>query len=245
MKPRNVETNEIGQELFDTAVRDRALVVVTVQDGAKWQTFKSRFLERDPQERFFVLDYQSIDGRDLPKLAPGQYIGASFRHRSRKVMFSTVMEAKGRFVLDNQSSIPAIRYRWPAAVTELQRRAYVRSIVPEDLQLDARGVIAGVSNPDRYATLEGRMVDLSCGGCLVNVDSNNVPHNWPENASVTLDLELPGDETVRATGNYRGTRFNTDGTSSVAVQFVGLEMSSEGQDTLKKLANAVQHLFDA
>ncbi|MBN2447548.1 MAG: hypothetical protein JXO22_12520, partial [Phycisphaerae bacterium] len=94
MKPRRVVAPDEALAIFDLAVREHALAVVSIQDGPNWLTFKSRFLERDANRRFFVLDYQPQDVQSIPPLTPGQYAGLSFRHRSRKVMFSTVVEAR-------------------------------------------------------------------------------------------------------------------------------------------------------
>ena len=135
MKPRRVITPQDAYDVFDQAVRDHSLAVLSIQEGADWQTVKCRFLERDPNGRFFVLDYQPVNG-DMPSaLIPGQCVGISFRYRSRKVLFASVVEARGRFQVNNETSIPAVRFRWPDAITELQRRAYYRTPIPKDMSL--------------------------------------------------------------------------------------------------------------
>ena len=88
MKPRRILTGEETSTILDEAVRQSALAVLTVHQEEGWQMFKSRFLERDPRRRFIVLDYQPTHGTEPTPLASGQYVGLSFRYKSRKVMFA-------------------------------------------------------------------------------------------------------------------------------------------------------------
>ncbi len=245
MRPRRVVAPDEAQAIFDQAVREHALVVISLQEGDDWLTFKSRFLERDPSHRFFVLDYQANDQTPLPTLAAGQYTGISFRHKSRKIMFSTVVEAKGRYVLDDKTAVSAIRYRWPQTMTELQRRAYYRTRVPSGTPVVANIWAGGASAwaTAQQKTLQittGQLVDMSCGGCLVSVNTPDLP-NWPTNATLGVELALPdGRPPIIVNANYRGGRRENSGNSSVAVQFVGLEMSVDGRVILQRLATNIQ-----
>jgi c-di-GMP-binding flagellar brake protein YcgR len=233
--------------IFDQAVREQALVVLTLQDDHGWQTFKSRFLERDANHRFFVLDFQAHEDETLPDISPGQYIGVSFRYKSRKIMFSTVIEAKGRYVLDDQTSIAAIRYRWPQSMTELQRRAYFRTPVPPGTTVAASlwegGTEARVAAQQGALQLvSGSIVDMSCGGCLVQLSEGNAP-SWRENTTLGIELQLPdGKPPIVVNGNFRGARLGEDGTLRIAVQYVGLELSVDGRVILQRLAATIQRL---
>lgn len=242
MRPRRVVATDEAMQIFDQAVREQALVVLTVQDEHQWYTFKSRFLERDPNHRFFVLDYQE-NGEALPPLVPGQYIGVSFRYKSRKIMFSTVVEAKGRYVLDDQTSLPAVRYRWPQSMTELQRRAYFRTPVPAGTTVAARLWADGAEARARATEIiGGQVLDISCGGCLVAVSAEHAPA-WPDNLTLGVELELPdGKPPVVLSANFRGARLGEDGGLRIAVQYVGLELSVDGRVVLQRLASSIQRL---
>jgi c-di-GMP-binding flagellar brake protein YcgR len=247
MKPRHVVTPQAASEIFDRAVGERALAVLTIQDGADWQTFKSRFLERDAKGRFFVLDYQSIDDDPLPAVAPGQYIGVSFRQKGHKLLFSTIVEAKGHFVLEDDTSVPAIRYRWPDSLTEMQRRAYFRTLVPEGTHLLVKLWAGGVSahTGARSVPLQvysGNLADLSCGGTLIHLHADNPPE-WADEQTIGMEIQLPdGRNPILIDGRYRGVRTDDPATLCAAVQFVGLEMSAGGRTALQRLANSVQRL---
>jgi c-di-GMP-binding flagellar brake protein YcgR len=244
MKPRRILSAQETTEILDCAVHDSALAVLSVFSDNDWLCFKSRFLERDGGRRFFVLDWGAA-GEEPPPLALGQYVGVSFRHKSRKIMFATVLEARGRFMSEGGKPIAAARYRWPESLTELQRRAYHRTIVPAGVSIPVTAWPGGRSQRSAaqlspQSVLAGECVDLSCGGTLIRV-TQSPPPNWQEDQTVGMELHLPdGRQPVLLDGHYRGMRIDGDDHRCAAMQFVGLEMSVEGRNTLQRLARCVQ-----
>ncbi len=247
MKPRHLLASRDAAEIFDQAVRERALAVLTFQDGHDWSTFKSRFLERDCNGRFFVLDYEDPNGGQLPAMAPGQYVGVSFRQKSRKILFATIVEAKGHFVLEDQTSVAAVRYRWPESLTELQRRAYYRTPVPSEstllVSLWPGGITARVqAQSSTLQVITGNLADLSCGGAMVHLH-HAAPANWSNDCLIGAELQLPDGRTpIILDARYRGVRQEESGVAGVAIQFLGLEMALDGRLVLQRLANCVQRL---
>src|SRR5262245_20192385 len=100
MRPRRMAAAQDAAMMFAEAARTRAIAVLTVQRDGRMDTFKCRFLEAHPARGFFVLDYPTPDATPMPELAAGQFVGISFRHKTRKVLFATVVEAKGKYVID-------------------------------------------------------------------------------------------------------------------------------------------------
>lgn len=234
-------------EMFDRAVRERAIAQVTLHQDDEWKSFKCRFLERDPNRRFFVLDFLPHEGATLPQMSLGQYVGVSFRSASRKIMLSTVVEAKGRFLSPENNEIPAIRYRWPQAVTELQRRSFYRTPVPDGSTLVAHAWAGGIA---RRATVQGatlqiltgQLLDLSCGGTLIRLGDSRPP-TWAVGDTIGLEIQLgDGRPSALIDAHYRGCRQDEHGRSCMAVQFVGMELSVDGKVVLSRIANAVQRL---
>ena len=242
MRPRRYAARTSAAEIFDLAVSESALAVVTLQDGRAWTSFKCRFLERDPQQRFFVLDYEPADDQSLPALVPGQYTGVSFRHRSRKILFASVVEAKGKYVRSNNSTVAAVRYRWPETITELQRRAYYRTPIPPGVQLLANawpGGTAARNAAAESAAIQGSLADLSCGGGLIRFAQ--AQPNWRENETIGVELHLAdGRSPLAVDARYRGLRSDDTGHPCIAIQFLGLEVSVDGRVTLQRLARCVQ-----
>ncbi len=247
MRPRRVIAPVEATTMFDQAVRENAIAVVSVQDGDDWSTMKSRFLERDGGRRFFVLDYAAQAAEVLPSLTPGQYVGVSFRHRSRKIMFSTVVEAKGRYALEGRDPLPAIRYRWPQSITELQRRAYYRTRAPSGVTLPVSMWEGGVSHrvsaqSAPLSIVSGAVIDISCGGCLIGCGMASAP-TWAEGATLGAELTLnDGRAPIVVNANYRGARHDETGQLCIALQFVGLEFNADGRAALQRLTTAVQKL---
>ena len=247
MRPRRALSQQDTTTVFDEAVRERALAMLTLQAGDDWQSFKSRFLERDSNHQFFVLDYQAVNAAPLPHLAPGQCVGISFRSRSRKILFATAVQAKGHFLLDDRTSIPAVRYCWPDNLTELQRRSYYRTPIPAGMSLLATMWPGGTTarNAAQASTMQlvtGSLADISCGGALVLLNDLGAP-SWPE--EVTLGVELQLDDSkppLRLDARYRGVRHAETGQLSAALQFIGLELSVDGRLVLEQLADCVQRL---
>jgi c-di-GMP-binding flagellar brake protein YcgR len=245
MRPRRILTPQETFEIFDHAVQHGELAVVTLQNKDNWRTFKCRFLERDQNRRFFVLDHQPAPDRPLPELSTGQYVGISFRYRSRKVMFATVVEAKGRFVIDNRESVSAVRYRWPESITELQRRAYFRTPIPHDASVVASVWPGGVEarqgvQSSALQVLSGRIVDLSCGGALVRSSQGAAPP-WVDDQTLGLELNLAdGRPPVLLNAHYRGVRHDPESNLCFALHFLGLEMTPDGRTVLQRIAACVQ-----
>jgi c-di-GMP-binding flagellar brake protein YcgR len=250
MRPRRVVAPDETLVIFDQAVRERALAVVTVQEMDDWLTFKARFLEHDPAKQFFVLDYEPQHEEELPPIAPGQYVGISFRHKSRKVMFSTVIEAKGRFVVDDDTTIAAVRYRLPPTLTELQRRAYFRTPIPPDTPVRATvwegGAAArAAAQQQPMQTYSGELQDLSCGGTLLQTTLASPPP-WVDGATLGIELQLPdGKPPLVVNCIFRGVRHDEHQKLCLAVQFIGMEINVDGQIVLQRLAACVQRFHRA
>lgn len=250
MRPRRAITRLDAAELFDDAVAEHALAVLSVQDTGGWQIFKARFLERDPGCRFFVLDYRPPATEALPALLPGQYVGVSLRHGNRKVLFATVVEARGHYLFDSRTTIPAVRFRWPDALTELQRRSYYRTPVPETMTLPVslwagglRARAAAQTSP--LAIVSGTLADVSCGGALVRLHTPGAPA-WNEGQTLGVELHLnDGRPPLPLDALHRGARHDQLGQLGLAVQFIGLEMSVDGRLALQRLARCVQRLHRA
>ena len=246
MNPNRVLSGRQYAEILDYAVREHALAVITIHED-DWKTFKCRFLERDANRRFFVLDHEPFQGKQLPDLTPGMYTGISFRHKNRKIMFATVVEARGRFALDEKTSVVAVRYRWPESVTELQRRAYYRTPVPAGTNLMANlwpgGVRARAASQNRTLSVStGQVLDLSCGGTFVRL-AQTTPPAWTADQTIGIELFLPdGRSPLTVDAYYRGTRPDSEGNLCVAVQFVGLELAVDGPLVLQRLNRCVQRL---
>ncbi len=247
MRPARLTVRQDETEIFDRAVRDGALAAVTLQEDGVWHSFKCRFLERDPNRRFFVLDYEPQHGETLPPVSLGQYVGVSFRHSSRKIMFASIVEARGKFRCGDNRQVNAVRYRWPQGITELQRRAFYRTPLPDSMSLLAHLWSGGVvkraaADGETFRVTSGHVADISCGGALVRLRPDCEPA-WNENETLGVEMELAdGRPPVQLDAHFRGIRQDNQGKRCAAIQFVGLEVSVDGRLVLERLCRVVQRL---
>ncbi|MBL8877810.1 MAG: PilZ domain-containing protein [Phycisphaerales bacterium] len=245
MRPRHLIVPQETRDIFDAAVAAQTLATVSVQCAGDWRSFKARFLERDPRDRFFVLEYEPGAEAALPPIVAGQYAGISFRHKSRKILLASVIEARGKFVFDDNRTVSAIRLRWPQSLTELQRRAYDRTPIPEGERVLATMWAGGqqaraAAQSAEKNLLAGSVIDLSCGGALIRVQTTTLPA-WEDNATLGLDIQLPdGRAPISVDARYRGARHDDQGHIAVATQFVGLELSLDGRVVLQRLSRTIQ-----
>ncbi len=246
MNPRRMASGFDTADIFARAARERALTVVSIHNGDTWRQFKSRFLERDPARRFFVLDHV-FESDPPPPVTTGQCVGVSLRQSSRKFLFSTIVEAKGNFVFDAKTSVPALRYRWPEHVTELQRRVYYRTPVPPDSppisvrfwRGGAAALAAANTQPQQFA---GKVVNLSCGGAQIAFDGV-ARVDWAEDELLGIELNVgDGRAPIVIDARFRGARADESYGASIAVQFMGLELDPNGRQSLQRLAYCVQRL---
>jgi hypothetical protein len=75
---------------------------------------------------------------------------------------------------------------------------------------------------------------------LIRLQGESAPA-WQENATLGVELHLPDSRSpLVVDAYYRGARVDTQGHVCVAVQFVGLEIESDGRAALHRLARCVQ-----
>lgn len=64
-----------------------------------------------------------------------------------------------------------------------------------------------------------------------------------DDQTLGMEMQLPdGRQPVRVDVRFRGARADEHGRLHAAVQFMGLELTSEGRSTLQRMAGAVQKL---
>ena len=251
MRPRRILTGEESSSILDEAVRQSALAVLTVHEGGEWLTFKSRFLERDNNRRFVVLDHQETHGMTPPSLVCGQYVGLSFRHKSRKVMFATVVEAPGTLCSRRENE----RVGDSLSLAREYDRTSTPSVLPDAGTFRfafAGEPLAGRCRRARepaqgraLSVVTGQAADLSCGGTLIRLNQVEIPE-WTDNQTLGVELHLPdGQPPLLVDAYYRGTRHDPGSRLCTAVQFVGLELALEGRSVLQRLARCVQKFHRA
>ena len=218
-------------EILADAARSQERVVLTRQDEIGWRTCKSHFLGCNEHDQRLYIAAPAAAGQPTGfTVQPGDLLGVAFRRGHKKCLFNT----KVTEISDDPSH--GLEIHWPEELQELQRRAYQRVSPPPDRHIKVHfwNAAAGPEN-DRPRT--GTIEDLSAGGMRISSDDHEGLH--PGDAlRVTFDLRARGPElSLDAVFRHRESRPNS--ACSLGLQFVGLETTREGQDTLAKIACVV------
>lgn len=220
------------------AARRRTPVVLTRQEGGGWKTYKARLLGCSEQDRQVYIE-QPAGGSGGPGLAPlsGELLGVAFRRGHKKCLFNAVV----RRCPEDQTggSLWAFAVEWPEDMQELQRRVYQRACPPPERSIQVRfWVGAPGSAPERGFV--GVMQDLSAGGVRVRCTKDD-GLRVGDNVKITFTLRSCEPE-FRLEGVFRHCQSMPDGACSLGFQFLGLETSRDGHETLVRLARTVTDL---
>ena len=222
-------------DIIADAARRRTPVVLTRQEGGGWKTYKARLLGCSEQARQVYVE-QPVGGSGEPGLAPlsGELLGVAFRRGHKKCLFNDVVR---RCPEDQSGGSPwEFAVDWPQDMQELQRRVYERVCPPPERSIRVRFRVGGPgSGPERG--IVGVMEDLSAGGVRVRCAEGD-GLRVGDNGKITFSLRSREPE-FRLDGVFRHCQSMPDGTCSLGFQFLGLETSRDGHETLARLARTV------
>jgi len=232
---------EQSNDLLLWAIQEKAHLRVTVRMGREWMEMPSEFLTGELLKTLTVRKFQAPW---TERMLAGQLLPCSFRKGHRKYLFvSAVLECVETKV--NDQTEEAFVLAWPEGIQQVQRRLYFRAAIPSDMNLNVRiwhsvPAIDAVA-PATPPLANGRLVDISAGGAQIEMDS---PEALTLDKSYLLEIEMPKPENpilvqvqarrVQAVGFTDMYRFG--------VQFLSLDHSPKGQETLLRLARFTNYL---
>lgn len=232
---------QIHECLAETICRE-APVVLTCRIGDQWYNCHAKIL-RQADDKLW-LECPTSAQEPVPEIAVGLPIGLSFKLRHHKHVFNAVVEAVGPFRLDDGPELHALCVSKPAGMQRIQRRAYNRVEVPRNRSALATfwwGGLAG--SPDEPAarglTWEGWITNISAGGFQVRTAGQGSPAlEVADLVGVRIDLGQDF-ETVLADAQFRQESRDERGMTLMGFQFVGLNESAEGRETLRRIGKIV------
>jgi c-di-GMP-binding flagellar brake protein YcgR len=130
----------------------------------------------------------------------------------------------------------AFSVSWPDEIQEVQRRAYQRATPPAGHAIAVR-FWNSVTGPDGPQRRSGVMEDLSAGGLRVRT-SEAYGLNEGDTVQVSFSVRSRGPAFV-LDANFRHREQAPEGQWLLGFQFVGLESSRQGQQTLGELVKTV------
>ena len=247
----NIEP-ERKDEIVLTAIERELPCVLTVPLGMGWQTCKARFmLAPDVVGRIVLSAPEAADSEEESstvtagpvELRSGQRVGVSFRRGHKKCMFSSKVECVHGTAERDPKLAGCVELQWPETIQEFQRRVYQRA-QPTGRKILVRFWPGGVAKRSEAEAgdagiLTGVLQDLSAGGIRIlttDVSPDHFEVGMPIGCAFT---PKPRGDVLVLDAVYRHFQPEKDGTGSIGLQFVGLEVSDRGKSMLAQLARIV------
>jgi len=213
---------------------------VTVKLARQWQNRSTRFTRRFEAGRHLVV--RNPFPADCP-IKPGQLLGCSFRKGQRKFMFTSAVLAC------EQLEAPELTIAWPDNLQQMQRRFFARAAVPPDMHIPVKiwpAVIAlTCACPDDPPLATARLVDISAGGGLIKMPKDS--YQLDLDMALLIEMQLPdSDQPVCVEACVRRKAdVLTEGRVIYGLQFVGLDQTPAGRQTLQRLGRFALKLRNA
>lgn len=175
-------------------------------------------------------------------IAVDQPVGISIQHEFNKYIFETVVVGFESSV--NESCGGIIVLELPREIERVQRRAYSRVDVPADLKVKALFWHRGYMDDRTEAPLDnywqGHLVDLSVGGSQISIDVEQGA-NFRVGQLVGLQFTpMSYQKPILLEGQIRHLAENAEEKRLyVGVEFLGLEMSGQGRQKLRRIIDIV------
>jgi len=229
-------------ECLSEAFGRQVPVAITFRVERQWYSLHTRILQRTGEKLY--LEYPKDAEGDVPLIGEGLPVGLSFKIKHHKYLFSAVVDSVGRFQLDGGSEVGVLCVAKPGKVQRVQRRAYHRAPVPRNRSVLATfwagGLSAAPANDSEHAlTWEGWLVDISAGGFQVRTAARGAPQMETDDVvGVRIDLGQEY-EPVLADAQLRHVALGEGGVQLMGFQFIGLNETPEGRNTLWRIGQVV------
>ena len=224
-------------------VVDRATpVALSCRIGTRWLSCHTRILRLAGEKLW--LEYPSSDHELIPEITVGLSIGLSFKIKHHKHVFSAAVEAMGQFQLVLGAQVRALCVPKPLVMQRIQRRAYHRVDVPRNRSVLATFWRGGLADPPGDSATsglvwEGWVTNISAGGFQVRTASQGAPP-LEVNDIVGVRIDLGQEyEAIQTEAQFRQSSRDERGVTLLAFQFVGLNETVGGRETLHRLGRIV------
>jgi len=222
------------------AATGRAPLVLNARISDRWIIMKSRFCGVDREHGRLLIEYASQPEHGQAEIDIGQNIGISFRRGHKKCVFEAQVIGQQRSGLEGTCPVPTLSLRWPDRIQEFQRRLYRRAKVPPrvTIPVDLRPQNTRSAEAAGGVPCRGLMLDLSAGGMNIALPTEKRTRLKPgDTVTCTFALE-PGQPPQEISGRLRHCEHAPGGHLRVGLQFLGLEASAEGCQTLQRIGQA-------
>jgi len=253
MTPRGVDREKILQTVVDMKVP----AIMSYLSRDKWHVAKVLLTKIDG-DRLSVESTISKKQRPI-NIRVDQPVGISFKHGYGKFVFDTSVKGLKPSIGPeaNRQSGGTIVLALPDKIEVIQRRSYFRVNVPESLNVKVllwhrTGKLRELNPKHDIASeindcCQGRLMDISAGGAQVivpnQIDAGKA--NFKKGQFISMRFTpLPYETPLIFSAQIRNVLPTADEKySSLGMQIVGLEASSEGRKVLTRLIGIVEKYY--
>lgn len=258
MTPRGVKPGEILRIAIDSKVP----AIMSYCSRGKWHVAKVLLTGLDGSR----LRVESMTQKKILRpinIQVNQPVGLSFKYEYGKFVFDTTVEdlkpSHGQEAYQERGGTIVLAV--PDKIEVIQRRSYFRVNVPESLKVKAllwhrngkhqetkQTQEKETTDPMRHGC-QGRLVDISAGGAQVVVPHESLTPGVKFKKGQFIGMRftpMPYETPVVLCAQIRNILPTADGEgSSLGLQIVGLEASSEGREVLNRLIGIVDQYYQA
>ena len=252
--PHGVEPKKI----LRTVSEKRVPAIMSYLSKDKWHVAKV-LLTGLVGDRLSVESTTSMRTQRPINIRIDQPVGISFKYGYGKFVFDTIVEGFEPSICpeSGQGRGGTIVLAVPETIEVVQRRSYFRVSVPESLKVKVllwhrsgkyeQRVRAQDTHDEMRNGCHGKLVDISAGGAQVVVPQQNDTGRLDFKKGQFVGLRftpMPYETPVVLSAQVRNVLPTAEGErSSLGLQFVGLEASSEGRRVLNRLIGIVERYY--
>lgn len=239
---QELNTRRIDEVLEEAAQRN-VPATITVRLGESWANFHSRMIQISP-ERLLVQLPMPHENQPPHEFSPAERIGVSFKLKHHKHIFQATVAGVVQMTLDDGSTVPVLSLCLPTRMQRLQRRAYLRVDVPANRIVRASFWLGGRAAEPAGATPEqpvwsGLVTNISAGGFQL-VAENGAAQTIEPGFTVGVRLSFgAARDSVYADAQFRHAEPGPGGSDLLGFQFMGLDQTPEGRQSLRVISENV------
>ncbi len=224
------------EALFEPLIRKEGQVSLTYQSPSGWRMLRCSAVSHSRTDRTITVKTSIVDSCGLITLPhAGDVLSFSFRRGHKKCMFHSLLE-----LVERHEDEGFLHVRWPDQLCQLQRRLCERVQPPVTTVIPVR-IWAGSSalsseSPARDA-YNGQIEDLSVSGVRIKIArADELELGATYRCAFTPIRGVPA---VVVSALLRHREAADHGRACIGLQFIGLEGTPEGRQTLDTLAKSV------
>lgn len=237
MTKRNYVTGMDCKRLIDEGIEKRLFIKITDKDESRWEMYRSSFLGMQGN-RLVLTQPTPEDEQCAIELTEGQNIAVSFKKGYNKCLFVTRVVGHGLYEVEPGVKMPTIMVLRPDCVEKIRRRAFNRADVPSGMQIAV--TLRSTARNEQSGEWNGLLKNLSAGGMALQMASSDAASLHDDQRFVLEFVPLIDQGSLQVPGRVRhATPIANSDRSMVGIQFMGLDTSEEGRNTLRRLGRIV------